>query len=210
MTLDKIVEIIEDACTHYNVKDSVKNYMMIDICKKYYKASADDLEVSNYQYSTAPKKIKILLEKNEIIRDAYREVQKKLLNLKKIKRKSPINMVKEFRDAFGLKVKEKPSLLTKTEYDLHYSLIKEELNEYLDACEEGNIVEILDAQLDMLYLIYGCILHHGTHKIVNEGFAEVHSSNMTKLEDGKPVYREDGKVIKGKNFQKPDLHKYIR
>lgn len=120
-----------------------------------------------------------------------------------------VDKVKEFRNAFGLKIKDKPSALTKRDYDLHYRLGKEELNEYLDACEEGNKVEILDALVDRLYILIGTFINHGMDSVLEDAFNEVHASNMSKLDNGKPIYREDGKVLKSSTYFKPSLERFV-
>ena len=89
--------------------------------------------------------------------------------------------------------------------------MKEENNEYIEAAENGDIVEVADALGDMLYILCGTIIEHGMTELIEEVFDEIHRSNMSKLgEDGNPVYREDGKVIKGPNFFKPDIAKIIK
>lgn len=88
--------------------------------------------------------------------------------------------------------------------------MKEENEEYLQAAKEGDLVEVADALGDMLYILCGTILEHGMQDKISEVFEEIQRSNMSKLgEDGKPVYREDGKVLKGPNYSKPDLQKIL-
>jgi hypothetical protein len=90
----------------------------------------------------------------------------------------------------------------------HYQRLIEELQEYKNACQQGNLIEVADALGDQLYVLIGTILRHGMQDIIEEVFNEIHSSNMSKLdEDGKPVIREDGKILKGKNYFKPNLKK---
>ena len=82
----------------------------------------------------------------------------------------------------------------------------EENKEYLEAANEGDLVEVADALGDMLYILCGTILEHGMQYKIEEVFEEIQRSNMSKLgEDGKPIYREDGKVLKGPNYFKPDI-----
>jgi predicted HAD superfamily Cof-like phosphohydrolase len=89
---------------------------------------------------------------------------------------------------------------------LRYELIREENEEYLEACREGNLTEIADALGDQLYILCGTILRHGLQHVIEEVFDEIHRSNMSKLgADGKPIYREDGKVLKGPDYFKPDI-----
>jgi len=95
-------------------------------------------------------------------------------------------------------------------YELRTELIMEETREYLAACEEGNLTEIADALGDQLYIIFGSILKHGLQDKIEEVFNEIHRSNMSKLgEDGKPIYREDGKVLKGPAYTRPDIASII-
>lgn len=121
-----------------------------------------------------------------------------------------INKVKEFHESFNIVNNEQPTLLSKEEFLLRYNLIKEENEEYLNACEKGDIVEIADALGDILYIALGTLLRHGLQHKIDEVFEEIHSSNMSKLgPDGKPIYREDGKVLKGPNYFKPDIKKIL-
>jgi predicted HAD superfamily Cof-like phosphohydrolase len=93
---------------------------------------------------------------------------------------------------------------------LRYNLGKEELDEYIHANEMDDPIEIADALTDQLYILLGTIVAHGMQDIIEECFDEVHRSNMSKLGlDGKPVYREDGKILKGPNYIKPDLGKIV-
>lgn len=121
-----------------------------------------------------------------------------------------VTKIVQFRSSFKLPMRNTPSVLTKRDYDLHYKLGKEELDEYLEACEEGNKVEILDALIDRLYILIGTFVHHGMSDCIEEAFNEVHSSNMSKLDkNGNPIYREDGKVLKSNNFFKPNLRRFL-
>lgn len=88
--------------------------------------------------------------------------------------------------------------------------MQEENNEYLDACDENSLVEIADALGDQLYILCGTILRHGMQHIIEDVFDEIQASNMSKLgADGKPVLRDDGKILKGPGYFKPDLSKFI-
>lgn len=121
-----------------------------------------------------------------------------------------INKVKEFHDSFNIKNHQRPTLLSKEEYQLRFDLIKEENEEYLNACEKKDIVEITDALGDILYIVLGTLLRHGLQHKIDEVFNEIHRSNMSKLDaDGKPIYREDGKVLKGPNYFRPDIKKIL-
>jgi predicted HAD superfamily Cof-like phosphohydrolase len=102
------------------------------------------------------------------------------------------------------------TLLKKDESILRFELMKEENEEYLEACQDGNIVEIADALGDQLYILCGTILKHGLHHKIDEVFNEIQRSNMTKLdEDGKPIFREDGKILKGKGYDQPHIESIL-
>lgn len=118
-----------------------------------------------------------------------------------------INSVFEFHEAFKIKNRETPEgEVEENSYTLRYNLMKEENEEYLDACKNGDLVEIADALGDMLYILCGTILTHGMQHKIEEVFEEIHRSNMSKLdENGKPIYREDGKVMKSNKYFKPDI-----
>ncbi len=118
-----------------------------------------------------------------------------------------LEAVRQFHDAFGIENNEKPSAkLPLKEAELRHRLMAEENDEYLEACKEGNLVEIADALGDQLYILCGTILKHGLQDKIVEVFEEIHRSNMSKLgADGKPIYREDGKVMKGPEYFKPDI-----
>lgn len=122
-----------------------------------------------------------------------------------------INAVKEFHTSFGLGVKETPTGdLGENKNLLRFNLMKEENEEYLEAVQNNDIVEIADALGDMLYILCGTILEHGLQHKIEEVFDEIQRSNMSKLgEDGKPIYREDGKVMKGPNYFKPNFEEIL-
>ena len=121
--------------------------------------------------------------------------------------KKQIEHVRQFHDAFGIENKQKPTAqLSEKVYQLRYNLMKEENEEYLEAAEAGDMVEIADALGDMMYILCGTILSHGMDYIIDDVFEEIQQSNMSKLdENGKPIYREDGKVMKGANYFKPNI-----
>ncbi|NJW53708.1 nucleoside triphosphate pyrophosphohydrolase family protein [Salinimicrobium oceani] len=122
-----------------------------------------------------------------------------------------LKKVEEFHRAFGLGVQQKPTAqLDFKKVELRYALMKEENEEYLEAATKGDLVEVADALGDMLYILCGTIIEHGMQHKIEEVFDEIQRSNMSKLgEDGKPVYREDGKVLKGPNYSQPDLAKIM-
>lgn len=118
-----------------------------------------------------------------------------------------INKVKEFHATFGLQYFENPqAVIDKNIIELRHKLMQEENDEYLEAALENNLVQIADALGDKLYILCGTIIAHGLqHKII-EVFNEIHRSNMSKLDsNGKPTYREDGKILKGENYFLPDI-----
>jgi len=126
---------------------------------------------------------------------------------KKLSLQNVINAVRKFHDAFKIPNSDKPnSSLTEDEVMLRYRLMAEENDEYLEAAKEGDMVEIADALGDQLYILCGTILRHGMHEVIEDVFTEIQASNMSKLgADGNPIYREDGKVMKGPNYFKPDI-----
>lgn len=121
--------------------------------------------------------------------------------------KQKIAAVAEFHRAFGLGIKDQPSAELPLEKNvLRYKLMREENEEYLDAATRGDLVEVADALGDMLYILCGTILEHGMQDKIEEVFSEIQRSNMSKLgPDGKPIYREDGKVLKGPEYFEPDI-----
>jgi predicted HAD superfamily Cof-like phosphohydrolase len=122
---------------------------------------------------------------------------------------SNFNKVKTFMETFGQEVKNKPSFSTDKINSLRYDLIKEELDELKEALENKDILEVADALTDILYVTYGAGHAFGIN--LDLCFNEVQKSNMSKLaENGKPIYNEAGKVMKGPKYFKPDLSKFIK
>ena len=126
--------------------------------------------------------------------------------------KKPIKAVTEFHNAFRLSVEHKPKSDISSEItELRYNLMKEENEEYLQAVKSNDLIEIGDALGDMLYILCGTIISHGFQDKIEAIFDEIQRSNMSKLgSDGKPIYREDGKVLKGPNYFKPDIEKILK
>jgi predicted HAD superfamily Cof-like phosphohydrolase len=117
-----------------------------------------------------------------------------------------LDKVAEFMRTFGQDVEEEPIWTSVS--NLRYRLIYEELGELREALDNRDIVEVADALTDLLYVVYGAGHSFGIN--LDKCFEEVHNSNMSKLgEDGKPIRREDGKVLKGPNFREPDLRKVL-
>ena len=121
--------------------------------------------------------------------------------------KDKINRVKEFHDTFGLDYKTEPSsAVSERIVELRHRLMVEENDEYLEACKEGNLTLIADALGDKMYILFGTIIAHGLQDKIEEVFDEINRSNMSKLdENGKPIYREDGKILKSQKYFKPDI-----
>ena len=114
-----------------------------------------------------------------------------------------------FMKTFGQEVKQSPSLSTDKINDLRVNLIKEELNELKDAINKKDLIEVADALTDILYVTYGAGHAFGIN--LDKCFEEVQNSNMSKLDNnGKPIYDDKGKVMKGPNYFKPNLMKYIK
>ena len=131
-----------------------------------------------------------------------------------------LNKLKEFLFAFNSTYNSTPTLLKDQDYVLRFNLLKEENEEYLEACKNNDKVEILDALTDQLYIVLGTVVSHGMQDIIEKAFNEVHASNMSKLDnDGKPIInglngvldntRPIGKVLKSNNFFEPDLKQLI-
>ena len=126
--------------------------------------------------------------------------------------KDKVEAVKEFHLAFGLGVRTTPKAnLGNDKNLLRYKLMREENEEYLEAAQDGDLVEVADALGDMLYILCGTLLEHGMQDKIDEVFQEIQRSNMSKLgADGKPIYREDGKVMKGPNYFKPVIESILK
>ena len=121
---------------------------------------------------------------------------------------SNFERVKKFMEIFGQEIKEKASFPNDKITSLRYDLIKEELDEFKEAIDKKDIKEVADALTDILYVTYGA--GHAFGIDLDKCFNEVQESNMSKLgSDGKPIYNESGKVMKGPNYFKPDLSKFL-
>ena len=118
------------------------------------------------------------------------------------------NKVKLFMKTFGQEVKNKPSFSTTKINELRFNLIKEELEELKEAMSNNDLLEVADALTDILYVTYGAGHAFGIN--LDECFDEVQKSNMSKLDlEGKPIFNDDGKVMKGPNYFKPNLKKFL-
>lgn len=125
--------------------------------------------------------------------------------------KNELNSVIEFHTVYGQNVSHSPTAeLSESTVNLRFRLMAEENQEYLEAAKNKNLTEVADALGDMLYILCGTIIEHGLQHKIEEVFSEIHRSNMSKLdENGKPIYREDGKVLKGANYFKPNIAKIL-
>jgi predicted HAD superfamily Cof-like phosphohydrolase len=126
--------------------------------------------------------------------------------------KKQLEAVKEFHETFKVGFSQQPvASLGASKNKLRYDLMKEENEEYLQAVQDNDLIEIADALGDMLYILCGTIIEHGLHNKIEAVFDEIQRSNMSKLgNDGLPIYREDGKVVKGPNYFKPNFEKILR
>jgi len=122
---------------------------------------------------------------------------------------SNFNKVKIFMETFAQEVKNKPSFSSEKINNLRYELIREELDEFKDALKNQDILEVADALTDILYVTYGA--GHAFGIDLDKCFEEVQQSNMSKLDErGEPIYNKNGKVMKGPNYFKPDLTKFVK
>ena len=123
--------------------------------------------------------------------------------------KTMTQMVYEFHETYGAMISNTPVLPDTNTRKLRIDLLKEELDEFINGEAANNIVEIADALGDIMYVAIGAAISYGIP--IDAVFSEIHRSNMSKLgADGKPIYREDGKVLKGPNYTKPDVARIIR
>tara|TARA_B100000683_G_scaffold70263_1_gene68714 strand:- start:5280 stop:5756 length:477 start_codon:yes stop_codon:yes gene_type:complete len=123
------------------------------------------------------------------------------------KMQDKIDKVRKFHEVFLIGNEDAPVANVKEEtYLLRHRLMHEENEEYLQACKDGDLVEIADALGDLLYIWCGSVLKHGLQDVMEDVFNEIQRSNMSKLDkDGKPIFREDGKVMKSNLYFKPDI-----
>jgi predicted HAD superfamily Cof-like phosphohydrolase len=125
--------------------------------------------------------------------------------------KETIQAVEKFHDSFGIENNYSPTTeLSVKEIELRHRLMQEENDEYLEAAKNGDLVEVADALGDQLYILCGTILKHGLQNKIEEVFSEIQRSNMSKLDDnGRPIYREDGKIMKSSNYFKPNIDRIL-
>lgn len=128
--------------------------------------------------------------------------------------------LEEFHEAFNSVINNSPTLVDRETFELRFKLLKEENEEYLDACFDGNLVEIADALGDQLYIVLGTIVTHGLQHVIEEVFERIHQNNLEKLgEDGRPIINGQngvldntkplGKILKPKNWKPVDLKDLI-
>jgi len=122
-----------------------------------------------------------------------------------------LKAVETFHTSFGIQNNYSPTTeLQEKEVELRFNLMKEENEEYLEAAKNNDLVEIADALGDQLYILCGTILKHGLQDKIVEVFEEIQRSNMSKLdENGKPIYREDGKVMKSSLYYRPNIQSIL-
>jgi len=121
-----------------------------------------------------------------------------------------VRALQEFHTAFNLPQRDTPTIIPDNEFQLRHKIFTEEVDELYDAYQCNDIIGVTDAIIDCLYVLIGTAVQFGIANKLNACFAEVHRSNMSKLgDDGKPVMRKDGKVMKGPNFVRPDLNKVL-
>jgi len=125
--------------------------------------------------------------------------------------KNKLKAVQKFMEVYKLGYKEQPTTnIPLQKIQLRFNLMAEENEEYLEAAKNNDIIEVADALGDMLYILCGTILEHGMQYKIEAIFNEIQHSNMSKLgADGNPIYREDGKVMKGPNYFKPNISKIL-
>lgn len=124
--------------------------------------------------------------------------------------KDTLSIVRDWHEAFDVPVVDQPSIPA-PRAQMRLAILEEEVAELRDAVEAGDMVEVLDALCGIQYVLDGTFLEFGLHGVKQEAMEEVHSSNMSKLgTDGRPVLREDGKVLKGPGFRQPDLQQFLQ
>ena len=124
----------------------------------------------------------------------------------------PLSAVEKFHKAYRILINDRPTAdIDKELIKLRFNLMKEENEEYFEAANNNDMVEVADALGDMLYILCGTIIEHGMQHKIDEIFSEIQNSNMSKLgADGNPIYREDGKVLKGPNYFKPNIEGILK
>lgn len=125
--------------------------------------------------------------------------------------KKEFTKVKEWCEATDIDVANQPTTISNDRSRLRFNLMAEENVEYLEACAAEDVTEIADAIGDMLYILIGTALEHGMQDHLDRIFSEIHRSNMSKMgEDGKAIRREDGKILKGPKYFRPNIEQIIK
>lgn len=120
-----------------------------------------------------------------------------------------LSLVRDWHEHFDVPVKATPTL-PKSRVAMRLAILEEEVRELREAVEASDMTEVLDALCDIQFVLDGTFLEFGLHNVKKDAFQEVYRSNMSKLgEDGRPVHREDGKVLKGPNFTPPNLEPFV-
>jgi predicted HAD superfamily Cof-like phosphohydrolase len=145
------------------------------------------------------------------LKPQLRWLRQSMMEKKPLCLQEAISNVRDFHDAFGIKNNSTPTVdLSESDIKLRFELIREENEEYLEAAQNGDLVEVADALGDILYILCGTMLKHGLQDRMEDVFREIQRSNMSKLgADGKPIYREDGKVMKGPNYFRPNIAQFL-
>lgn len=135
--------------------------------------------------------------------------------------KRGLELVRQFHNKFGIEVNEKIEVLDENTSNMRHALMREENDEYLEACDEQDIEKIADALGDQLYILFGTILSHGLQDLMEDVFVEIHRSNMTKLDkDGNPIIngengiydeeKPEGKILKGDSYEPPRIDRILQ
>jgi len=120
--------------------------------------------------------------------------------------KKYLDCVSTFHEKFKVSQNDSPTLIDENDFLLRHRLMSEENQEYLEACAKDDLVEVADALGDQLYILCGTILKHGLQHKIEEVFDEIQKSNLSKLDDnGNPIFRADGKILKGTNYFEPNI-----
>jgi len=214
--MESILSNIQKINTDNLLKEKEEVYLFAFVCREF--TSLKQYEITEFLNKGECDFIRLYENGKLIANKMFNKTElKKLATISKNKtivNKSSltqlINMVGEFRESFELPVRNTPQLIPNQEFELNFKLSQEENLEYLDACDDSDTVEVLDALTDEFYIWCGKVLSHGMQDFIVDAFNEVHSSNMSKLdENGKPIKRADGKVLKGDNYFKPNLDKIL-
>lgn len=145
-----------------------------------------------------------------IFRFLLNQFQQKQIFINDISIMIELEKVQAFHGAFSIPVEKKPIIPAGSRCTLRQNILQEEVDELKNAWESGNLIEVADALADIHYVLMGTVLEFGLQDKYADIFEEVHRSNMSKLdENGKPIYREDGKVIKSVLYSKPEIENII-